>query len=212
MMLRRLKSFNASQKMTTKGSEKALASKSPIVLTSELKKIESNIAALSKQYNITHPKIRELIARKKTIVNWLEEYKASNIEVIDTASFTMPTDKAVNGQLTGKFYAKYHDFNMALDIEKRSLESYIGIIKRPQLPTAPIWPKKRLFASVGFILALIFAFLYVFIKEIMIPSKKELLAIEAGNLNVEVLGVYSSNTTAVKTNTIGIKPVKEELS
>lgn len=192
MMLKRLKSFNASQKMTTKGSEKALASKSPEVLSAELTKINSNIAALSKQYNSSHPKIRDLTARKKTIKKWLEEYKSSNIEVIDTASITMPTDKTVNGQLTGKFYAKYHDFTMALDIEKRSLESYIGIIKRPQLPTAPIWPKKRLFASVGFILALIFAFLYVFIKEIMIPSKNELLAIESGSLNTELIGSYTS--------------------
>lgn len=198
MMLRRLKSFNASQKMTTKGTEKALASRSPEVLSAELKKIESNIAALSKQYNKSHPKIRELVAKKKTVENWLEEYEFSSIEEIDTAAITLPTDKIVNGQLTSKFYTKYHDFNMALDIEKRSLESYIGIIQRPNLPTSPIWPKKRLFASVGFILALIFAFLYVFIKEIMIPSKEELLELEAKTLSTEYLGSYAAHKTVLE--------------
>lgn len=190
IMLRRLRSFTASQKITTKGSDKALASRSPEVLSAELKKIEANIAALSKQYNKSHPKILELLAKKKTVENWLEEYETSTIEEIDTAAITLPSDKLVNGQLTSKFYTKYHDFDMALDIEKRSLESYIGIIKRPQLPTTPIWPKKRLFASVGFILGLIFAFLYVFIKEIMIPGKEELLKFEAKSLGCEYLGCY----------------------
>ncbi len=212
MMLRRLKSFSASQKMTTKGSEKALASKSPEVLSAELKKIESNIAALSKQYNVSHPKIRDLVTKKNTIENWLEEYKASNIEIIDTASLTMPTNKEVNGRITGKFYSKYHDFNMALDIEKKSLESYIGIIKRPQLPSAPIWPKKRLFASVGFILALIFAFLYVFIKEIMIPSKRELLQIEAGDLNTELIGTYTITKVFKKNKTQQNINIEEDLT
>lgn len=202
IMLRRLKAFNASQKMTTKGSEKALASKSPEVLSAELKKIEANIAALGKQYNTTHPKIRELVAKKKVILNWLEEYKASSIEELDAAAITMPADKTVNGQLTSKFYTKYHDFNMALDIEKRSLESYIGVIKTPQLPTTPIWPKKRLFAIVGFVLGLIFAFLYVFIKEIMIPSKQELLSIEAKSLGIEFLGVYHLSSSIDKELTV----------
>ncbi|MCO4754946.1 MAG: hypothetical protein KC478_10735, partial [Bacteriovoracaceae bacterium] len=192
MMLKRLKALSASQRITKKSSsENALASKSPEVLSAELDKIDSDIAALSKQFNQAHPKIKGLQARRKTIKSWLEEYKSGNYQGDDVAALAMPTDKLVNEQLTSKFYTKYHDFNMALDIEKKSLEGYIGIIKTPQFPTAPIWPKKRLFASVGFILGLVFAFIYIFIKEILTPSRRESMLIEAKALDTMFLGSYT---------------------
>lgn len=192
MMLKRLKALSASQRITKKSSsENALASKSPEVLSAELDKIDSDIAALSKQFNQAHPKIKGLQAKRKTIKSWLEEYKSGNYQGDDVAALAMPTDKLVNEQLTSKFYTKYHDFNMALDIEKKSLEGYIGIIKTPQFPTAPIWPKKRLFASVGFILGLVFAFIYIFIKEILTPSRRETMLIEAKALDTMFLGSYT---------------------
>lgn len=193
MMLNRLRALNASQKFTEKGSEKALASKSPDVLRAELKKIKANYLALSKQYNTSHPKIKELLLRKKTIENWLEEFSQNSFSANELATVTMPTDKGISEQITSKFYTKYHDFNMALDIEKKSLESYIGVIKKPQLPTAAIWPKKRLFAAVGFILAMIFSFCYVFIKEVMVPSRTELLKLEAQSLGALYLGSINQN-------------------
>ncbi|MCO4753911.1 MAG: hypothetical protein KC478_05490, partial [Bacteriovoracaceae bacterium] len=56
MMLKRLKALSASQRITKKSSsENALASKSPEVLSAELDKIDSDIAALSKQFNKAHP-------------------------------------------------------------------------------------------------------------------------------------------------------------
>ena len=145
IMLQRLQALNASQKIITDGSDKALASRSPEVLSAELKKINTNIAALKKQYNMSHPKLKELFQRKKTVTNWLEEFKNQfdGLEA-QSAAVAMPMNKELNGQLTGKFFTKFHDFNMALDIEKKSLSSYIGVIERPQLPIAPIWPKKRL--------------------------------------------------------------------
>lgn len=194
MMLSRLQAFNASQNISTKGSEKALASKSPDVLRAELVKIEANMSALSKQYNSTHPKLRELTRRKKTIKLWLEEFSQSSFASEELVALTMPTEKVISEQITSKFYTKYHDFTMALDIEKRSLESYIGVIQRPFLPTTPIWPKKRLFAAVGFLLALVFSFIYVFVKEILIPGKDELLLIEARNLNTLYLGEISAKS------------------
>lgn len=198
MMLNRLKLFNASQKIAIKGGDNALASKSPDVLRAELGKIETNISALSKQYNTSHPKIKTLESRKKTIQLWLEEFEQKSSPDGELVTITMPTDKVINEQITSKFYTKYHDFNMALDIEKRSLESYIGIIKKPQLPTAPIWPKKRLFAAVGFILAMIFSFLYVFIKEVMIPGRRELVELEAQNLGAVYLGQLEKRIVSIK--------------
>lgn len=189
VMIRKLNSFNASQKLTQKGSEKVLASKSPDVLKEELVKVNTSIEALSKQYSANHPIMLNLKQRQRTITGWLKEYDVSKFDSNVDLPISMNHDKLISEQLSSKFYAKYHDFNIALEIEKKSLQNYIGIIKNPQLPTAPIWPKKRLFASLGFILGLVISFIYVFMSEIIIPSKDEKLAIEAEKLNTIVLGV-----------------------
>ncbi|MBC77955.1 MAG: hypothetical protein CME64_18260 [Halobacteriovoraceae bacterium] len=204
IMLQRLQALNASQKITTSGSDKALASRSPEVLSAELKKINTNIAALQKQYNKSHPKLQELFQRKETISNWLEEFK-SQFDGLEAqgAAVAMPMDKEVNGQLTGKFFAKFHDFNMALDIEKKSLASYIGVIERPQLPITPIWPKRRLFASLGFLLGVSFAFIYIVLKELYAPSRVELMKSEAKSSNTIFLGALKCPTEKYKTSSIG---------
>jgi hypothetical protein len=189
VMIRKLNSFNASQKFTQQGSDKALASKSPEVLREELVKVSTSIDALSKQYKESHPIIENLKQRQKTITNWLTEFDMSklNENAVDLP-MAMTHDKVISEQLSSKFYAKYHDFNIALEIEKKSLQSYIGIIKRPQLPTSPLWPKKKLFVSLGFIIGLVIAFIYVFVSEIILPSKNELLENEARKLQTIVLG------------------------
>lgn len=192
IMLERLQALNATQKIGTNGTEKALASKSPDVLRSELKTINGNISALSKQYNINHPKLQELLLRKRTVSAWLEEFKGELDSAANNDSVVaMPVDKEINNVLTGKFFSKFHNFNMALDIEKRSLESYFGVIERPQLPTFAVWPKKRLFAILGFLIGLVACFLYIFIKEVLAPNQKELLEMEALKLNTRVLGECS---------------------
>ena len=203
VMIRKLNSFNASQKFTQKGSEKALASKSPDVLKEELVKVNTSIAALSKQYSSNHPIMLNLKQRQKTISSWLQEFDMSKDNSAVDLPMSMTHDKVVSEQLSSKFYAKYHDFNIALEIEKKSLQNYIGIIKSPQLPTAPIWPKKRLFASLGFILGLVISFIYVFISEIIVPSRDEKLVLEAEQLGTIVLGTMPKmnlvNTTAAST-------------
>lgn len=188
VMIKKLNAFNASQKFTQQGSEKALASKSPDVLKEELVKVNTSIEALNKQYRDSHPIIQNLKGRQKQITQWLAEFDMTKIEGAVDLPMAMTHDKLVSEQLSSKFYAKYHDFNIALDIEKKSLQSYIGVIRRPQLPTAPMWPKKRLFACIGFILGLTLAFIYVYLSEVMTPSCHEQLGLEATKLGTIVLG------------------------
>lgn len=189
VMIRKLNSFNASQKFTQQGSDKALASKSPDVLREELAKINSSISALSKQFKETHPKIINLKQRKKMISDWLMEFDIGE-DTSGSSDLTVAVNhnKIIAEQLSSKFYAKYHDFNIALEIEKKSLSSYVGVIRRPQLPTAPVWPKKRLFASLGLILGIVISFIYVFVNELIIPSRKEQMEAEASSLGTMVLG------------------------
>ena len=213
VMIRKLNSFNASQKLTQKGSEKVLASKSPDVLKEELVKVNTSIEALSKQYSSNHPIMLNLKQRQRTITGWLKEYDMSKVDSSVDLPISMTHDKLISEQLSSKFYAKYHDFNIALEIEKKSLHNYIGIIKSPQLPTAPIWPKKRLFASLGFILGLVISFIYVFISEVIIPSSDEKLAAEAEKLNTMVLGALPKleSVSSTMNNLVGHNTGQKEL-
>ncbi len=201
VMINKLNSFNASQSFSSRGSEKALASKSPEVLKEELIKLNTNIEALGTQLKDTHPRILALRERRQTILNWLKEFDLKDISTkVDTQPVAFQHNKVVSEQLSSKFYAKYHDFNIALDIEKRSVEGYIGIIKSPQLPVSPQWPKKRLFASLGFLLGLVFAFIYVYIKEALRPVRHEKAMAEVARLDT----IYLGELPALN----GAKPVK----
>lgn len=188
VMTKKLNSFNASQKLSQKGSEKVLASKSPDVLKEELLKIETSLAALSKQYSGNHPVMLNLKQRKETVTSWLKEFDISNVDEEIDLFVGMSSDKIVSEQLSSKFYTKYHDFTIALEIEKKSLEGYIGMIRNPQLPTAPVWPKKRLFASLGLILGFVISFIFIFVQEVILPSRDEQMELEARALNTLVLG------------------------
>ncbi len=189
IMVRRLTSFNATQTANRKGADSALVSKNPEVLNAELNKLNTSIAALKKQYKDNHPKILALKEKRYTIKSWLKEFEDEGFsnDAVD-ASISLNSNKEVSAKISSTFYTKYHDFNIALDIEKRSLDSYIGIIQKPNLPTAPIWPKKRLFASVGFLLGLVFAFIYVFYKEIMIPTQSQAVSLCAEKFGAVDLG------------------------
>ncbi|MFT6070409.1 MAG: LPS O-antigen subunit length determinant protein (WzzB/FepE family) [Bacteriovoracaceae bacterium] len=190
IMVKRLQSFNAAQNISKSDSSNALASKNPDVLKSELEKLNSNIAALTKQFNQNHPKVVSLKSRRSVIKNWLSEFenKGSGFISSDT-QLAFTSDKNTVEQLSAKFYTKYHDFTIALEVEKRSLESYIGITKQPSLPISPISPKKRLFAAIGLILGVLFAFIFVFFNEVMAPNREEQLLAEAEEYGALVLGV-----------------------
>jgi len=191
IMIKRLQSFNAARNISKTGSNNVLASKNPDVLKSELKKLNADVAALQKQFNENHPKVVNLKNRRNVIKGWLTEFETKGITPVDSvdAPMAFTNDKITTEQLSSKFYTKYHDFTIALEVEKRSLESYIGIIKQPALPTYPISPKKKLFAAVGLILGILFAFIFVFFKEVMAPNREEQLLLEAKEHGAVVLGI-----------------------
>lgn len=188
VMIQKLNAFNASQKIVGPGTDKAMASKSPDVLREELVKVTNSIEAMGKQFRESHPIMKNLKHRQKTIQNWLSEYDLTKYDGKVDLPMAITHDRVIAEHLSSKFYTKYHDFNIALDIEKKSLKLYIGIMKRPQLPTAPVFPKKRLFVSLGFILGLVLAFIYVYLTEVMVPDRDEKLQSESRLLNAPVLG------------------------
>jgi hypothetical protein len=153
------------------------------------------------QFNVQHPRIVKLEQRKTTIENWLREIEGDDTVVVkdideksndskeySDAPLLMAGDREISQTIAAKLYTKFNDINVALDIERKSLPGYIGIIIAPQIPNSPLFPKKRLFASLGFMLGLVFCFGYVFYKEIMVLSPTEKARMMARELKGEYFG------------------------
>lgn len=186
---KKLESANVTDKFSGKSGSNII-SKNPTVLQAEINKIDLEISSLKMQFNANHPSIVALAQRRKTIAGWLKEISSntetaavaveansgdekSGVQDLDDeddsrfAPLLTSSDKETSKNITAKLYANFNNINIALDIERKSLESYIGVTHAPQYPTSVLFPKKRLFASLGFVLGLIFCFLYVFVKEIL---------------------------------------------
>ncbi|MBC7428222.1 MAG: hypothetical protein H7336_06395 [Bacteriovorax sp.] len=196
---KKLESANVTKQITDDSiSANALASKNPDVLRSEIFKINSDLAALRMQFNVHHPRIVKLEQRKATIENWLKDVVGSPSTAKDIADkedkeytdapLLMTGDREISQTITAKLYTKFNDINVALDIERKSLPGYIGVIEAPQIPNSPLFPKKRLFASLGFMLGLIFCFGYVFYQEIMQYTPVERARMMAKDLKGEYFG------------------------
>lgn len=196
----KLESVNVTKQITDDSiSANALASKNPAVLRSEIMKINTDLSALKMQFNVHHPRIVKLQQRKATIENWLKEVEDDSASVKNAvnedgtkeysdAPLLMAGDREISQTIAAKLYTKFNDINVALDIERKSLPGYIGIIVAPQIPSSPLFPKKRLFASLGFIIGLIFCFGYVFYYEIMALGPAEKARKMAHDLKGEYFG------------------------
>lgn len=182
-------------------SSNVLASKNPDALRTEIVNIDSDLNALKMEFNLHHPQITKLQHRKETIENWLKEIDSENISsgTKSLSSFDkndysespllLSNDNQISQNITAKLYIKFNDINLALDIERKNLNGYIGVIVSPQLPTSPLFPKRRLFASLGFILGLVICFGYVLFIEILKLSSIDKAKLMAKNLNCEYFGI-----------------------
>ena len=200
----KLESLNVTQQMTdTSMSANALASKNPSVLKSEIAKINSDLSALKMQFNTEHPRIIDLEERKATIENWLKEVEdvkednktntisqtEESIKDYSDAPLLMAGSSEISQTIAAKLYTKFNDINVALDIERKSLPGYIGVIIAPQVPNSPLFPKKRLFASLGFMIGLVCCFAYVFFNEILLVGPIGKAQKMANNLQSEYFGI-----------------------
>lgn len=191
-ILKKLESMNVTKHVKDNDTySTALAAKNPDVLNSEIQKINQDLSALKMQFNSSHPRIIKLEQRKSTIENWLREINHNGTPTKDftDAPLLMASDNEISENIASKLYAKFNDINIALDIERKSLPSYIGVIQAPQVPTSPLFPKKRLFASLGFMMGLLFCFMYVFYCEIMSLSPNETARAMAMELDGEYFGI-----------------------
>jgi capsular polysaccharide biosynthesis protein len=193
---KKLESVNVTKQISENQiSANALASKNPEVLKSEISKIEQDLSALKVQFNVQHPRIVKLEQRRATIKSWLKEIEQESVVKDESktkdysdAPLLMAGNSEISNTIAAKLFSKFNDINVALDIERKSISGYIGVIEYPQYPSNPLFPKKRLFASLGFMIGLIISFLYVLYKEIMTSTPVEMSQELATELNSEFFG------------------------
>lgn len=178
-ILKKLDSANATKQVTDSESGSPLTTKNPTVLLAQLSKIQQEINSLKLQYNSSHPSIVKLEQKKNVIADYLKSTGGDSLDDEDEESgkafapVLMSNDKETSKSITSKLYSNFNNINIALDIERESISSYIGITEAPQYPTSPLFPKKRLFASLGLLLGLVFCFIYILYKEVLNAAPME---------------------------------------
>jgi capsular polysaccharide biosynthesis protein len=174
-ILKKLESANASKQLSDSEKGGPLTTKNPAVLMAELAKIQQEINSLKLQFNSSHPSIVKLEQQKAGIQEYLKDIGGAGTAKDDNdeeekkgyAPVLMSNDKETSKSITSKLYTNFNNINIALDIERESVASYIGVTQAPQFPTSPLFPKKRLFASLGLIIGLVFCFVYILYKEVI---------------------------------------------
>jgi capsular polysaccharide biosynthesis protein len=182
-IVKKLDSANATKEFTESDTNTQLTTKDPSIVVAELSKIDQEIGSLKSRFNARHPRVVKLQEKKNTLETYLKEIGGAKIiddededEKADGKNYApvlMSNDKETSKSITSKLYSNFNNINMALDIERESISSYIAVTEAPQFPTSPLFPKKRLFASLGLILGLVFSFLYILFKEVIYSAPTE---------------------------------------
>lgn len=199
IILKRLESATVTRQISASDiSSNALASKNESLLKSQLSRIDNDINALKMQFNTNHPRIIKLNHKRATIANWLKESsetieKNQKMVALESKEFSDApivgmNDSDLSKNLTAKLFSKFNDINIALDIEKRSVSSYIAVIETPQLPTSPLFPKKSLFGATGLVIGIILSMLYLLFKDVLFLKAPEKSMVLAHEIEGEYLG------------------------
>jgi len=134
----------------------------------ELKSVRSQLQALTSEYTDEHPLVIQLRDREKMLVNRLANLAASG-----TGGPPSHRERASNGggsaessrDLYGDLNKKLSYLNIAIDSDRQHQNDYFAVLETPLYPTAPLWPKKGLFALWGMVLGLFGSLFIAAIRE-----------------------------------------------
>lgn len=164
------------------------SSSRPDLLREQLEQVRSQIRALSTQLTDEHPAMQEL--RRK------ESMLARNLRASDEGGPVRAPDvlrkPAAEGEASREVYSdltrKLNYLKIAIDSDQERQADYFNLLQAPLYPTAPIWPKKPLFALWGLTLGLFTALFSAALREYFDRSalRAETLA---QHLQVPLLGV-----------------------
>jgi hypothetical protein len=121
------------------------------VLEEELIKMDTNLKELRSIYTENHPQIQQLESRNRTLQSQFQELGLSmqtDKELKDV--FSSHTSLGSSQEIYDNLLKMLSDLNIVLEMERdRGNVSYLGVIQDPNVPLAPISPKKPLLLLLG---------------------------------------------------------------
>ncbi|MBL7716933.1 MAG: hypothetical protein JNL01_15825 [Bdellovibrionales bacterium] len=131
---------------------------------------EARLMSLQNQYTEQHPNV----VRQKQKVERLRAEKASaDRKERASAKTKVPGENSISGShralldMHDELLKKLNLLNIVIDMEK-SMETYtyLPVIEDPSIPAIATFPKKRVFAGIGFALGLVLAVLLILFLEL----------------------------------------------
>ena len=121
--------------------------------------MESQLRFAQQTYSEAHPVVRRLRAR-------LQQLRGEGALLANPESLPEGARKAAYGDLLRKL----NYLNIALEMENAETPYYFAVVKSPELPTAPIWPRRPLIMVWSFFLSLLAAVALTFGRELFARS------------------------------------------
>jgi hypothetical protein len=165
------------------------ASLRPQLVRDELADVRNQIHALSTRYTDAHPLMQELKDREQILLHW-----AGNTSGGRPVAATNPAMPLVGGEPRDATYEIYKDLmrklnylNIALESDQAHQTEYFATLESPFFPTAPLWPKKSIFALWGLAAGLLGTFFISSIREYFERSAVR-VPVVAQQLRLDLLG------------------------
>lgn len=169
-----------------------------IAIQSELDKVESTLAGLLMKFTESHPEVKKIRARQRTLAAAQRpkttQMQPPSDEIIASGGTLakQPSQEVYNDLLKKLSYLA-----IVLDMEKdKDNLSYMGVIEQPTYPSKAAFPNKRLFLALGLVVGVLLgAFLSIIAelgrRSILSPSQA------AGLLDAPMLGELPLLTEAL---------------
>ena len=126
----------------------------PETVEDELAGVRRQLRVLTTQDTEEHPLVRQLRARERILVSRLGSLRTSG----DGARRERTSAAAGSSEGARDIYSdltkKWNYLNIAVDSDREHQSDYFATLETPLYPSAPLWPKKSLFALWGFALGL----------------------------------------------------------
>lgn len=142
-MNRRLASLNVGADTLTPPPTSPVA---PDATREQLDRVRNELRSASRQFTEAHPYIQELKKQESMLESELE----SGVRVTAAPRPNTAVDGEANKSLYGDLTRKINYLKIAMDSDRARQSEYLSLLEPPIYPSAPLFPKKPLFALYGF--------------------------------------------------------------
>lgn len=145
--------------MAEEGSNPAADSRDSKIIQGEVSRLTQKLESLEKRYTSTHPQVAALRTKVKLLkarIGGANGAKASTAQDLESATPVLSDVATITNPLfIDELVKKFNYLEIAIQMEKGQNDSLVAIITEPQIPDAPIWPRRSFLAMWGLIIGLV---------------------------------------------------------